>query len=228
MWSRERAGSVTRVRAVGPEAREQNRTLDLRRSDGRDVVQRRRSGAPAHGDGQATTLGRVELDAHPGERVGHSAHGALRERLVTRERCLYRPSREHAHEKPYCGAAVAAVDRRVRSAWASASPAANRARERAVLVLRQLDVRAKCADRFDARSDVSRIKHAMQFGRAFGHRREEHGAMRQRLVARQVDVAGQWWRSRPETSRHASSPASLSGVTRGSYPRPSRSATSEP
>ena len=214
---------------VGTQAGEQHGALDLRRSrpgsrsrsgdstvwpctvTGSVPVRRSSNRAPMSSSGSVTRrIGRLESDSSPVSATSIGQPG------------------EHAHEQPRRGAAVAAVDRRAVGARPERSPA----RTMPASVPSPATSSSTCAPSSRTASMVERTSAESstptRCGRALGHRREQHGAVRERLVAGQVHLADERAARRAELAQLLidASPLSSSGRSRGSYPLPCRSAMS--
>ena len=171
--------------AVGVESREQDRRLHLRRRDRERILDPTQRCRAADGD-RRMAVGRLDARAHPPQRFGHTFHRALRQRRVARD--LERPllRREDADQQAHRRARVAAVER----ARGLAEPAQADAVHRQLVVV-VLDIDAERTHRRDRRERVPRRAEPAHVRDAVAERADQNGAVRDRLVAGDSNVAEQ-------------------------------------
>ena len=170
--------------AVREEPGEQDRRLDLRARDGQRVVDRvERVPGDRH---RQVAVRRLEASAHAAERLGDPTHRPPRERLVARQlEALTVLSGEDAGDQPDERPGVRAVDRPPRRAQPTEALPEHAERVGAVLV----DVDPEGAHRRDRRLGVRGAAEARDVRLAVADRADQHRAVRDRLVARNRDVA---------------------------------------
>ena len=129
----------------------------------------------------------VRLDARPhaAERLGHALHRAGAERRVARQlELLSLLTREDPREQADEGAGIRTVDRPARRA----EPAQALAEDPQCVVVVLVDGDPEGADRLDRRLGIGRAAEARDARLAVAQRAEQHGAVRDRLVAGHRDV----------------------------------------
>ena len=185
MWSRVGAGSTTVVSPSAYNPAEEDRRFHLgarNRQLVRDPPQRSRIDP----ERQMPVL-RLDAGAHASERLRHPPHRSRAERLVADE--LELPAAlagEDAGQQAHERAGVAAVDRGA-GRDEPTQPLAVHV-QRLVVVLDHRDAeRAHCIDR---RLGVGRAAEPGDPGLALGDRTDQHGAMGDRLVARDGEMPG--------------------------------------
>ena len=121
---------------------------------------------------------------HELERLGHAVHGPTRERLVTDQLGLPVEAGHQAGQQAHGGPRVAAIE------WPAGTVQATPAavdHDRPVVMA--LHARPHRLDRGQRGGHVGAVGEAGDDRRAFGQGAEEHGPMRDRLLARRVDGA---------------------------------------
>ena len=186
--------------ARGEQAGEQDAGLDLRRGDRQLVVG---AGEAAAGDRQRgeAVLARVEPRAHLPQRLGDAVDRAAADRLVAVEHPdALGLAREPARQQPQQRAGVADVDRAGRLRGRAQPRAADQQ-----VVGARLDDRAERLHRAQRRARVLGVEVAGDLHRVGGHRGEQRGAVRDRLVGRRGEraaQAGRWRGRRTSRPRH--------------------------
>ena len=171
-----------RLRALGVEAGEEHRRLDLRGGDRKGVVDGR--DAAALDDQRRVAVRRLDPRSHTPERLGDALHRARRERLVADELEAPAVPREDAREQPHEGSCVPAVDRRVRHTETAEADAVDGERVDVLLD----DLGAERAHRRDRRLRVRRAPEPGDLGGAVADRADHDRPVRDRLVSRDGHV----------------------------------------
>ena len=170
--------------ALGVEAGEQHGRLHLCARDGQLV--RDRCQRAAFNRERRAAVRRLHGRGHQPQRLGDPLHRPRAERLVAGELEPALLPGEQAGKQAHQRARVAAVERLLRRCQAAQAAAEDAQRLGVGLV----DADAEIADRLDRRLGVLGPAEAGDTRLALSHRRQEDGAVRERLVAGDGDVAG--------------------------------------
>ena len=169
--------------AVREESGEQDGRLHLRGGDGKLVVDRLQLGG-SFDDERRVAVRRLHRRAHPSQRLGNTLERALGERRVADELETAALAGEEPGQKAHERPRVSGVDGTLRLAQPPEAHAAHGQRVDVVL----LDLRPERADRRDRRLRVARATEPRDPRLAVRDCAQEHGAMRDRLVAGHGDV----------------------------------------
>ena len=188
-----------RGHAVGIQARQQHRRLDLGTGHRHPVVDR---GEPARRPDahrrRAALSGRYP-GAHPRQRLGHPAHRAPAQAFVTDQHRLERLAGQQAHQQPHRGARIAAVELAARRAQSVPPDSVHDHPP----VLRAFDPHAQRPEHVHRRDRVGALQKAADPRRAVGDRAKHDRAVRNRLVPGHPQRAGQTSaRAHPECGKH--------------------------
>ena len=170
---------------------EQNCRLQLGRSNRRVIGDRREAARSRNGERERLRTFRSEPSTHELEWIRDPAHRAAAKGRIARKLDGDAPWREHAHEQANRRAGIAAIDGAFRLRRTRTAPPADVARKASIRPLFEIDLGAQNAHGADGRAHVGGVEHAGHMRSAFGHRGEEHRAMRNRLVAGNANRTGQ-------------------------------------
>ena len=169
------------------QASQQHGGFHLGRGDGGGIAHRHRACRPHHRHRQPPAAAPIGARAEQRQRIGHAAHRAFAQRGIAGEGCGHRRGGHAAHDQPYPGAGIAAVDH-VNGFGKATDPHAMH-RPCAFTVARHLGPEG--AHRLGGVQHILAFQQAGDARFAHGHRAEDQRAVADRLVPRHFGPAGQ-------------------------------------
>ncbi len=181
-----------------PEPRQQDRRLHLGRWHGCRVVDGPERGVADHGQGrEGVVVSRVERRAHPTQRFDDTSDRSPTQRIVAGQDARHGQPGEHPGEQPEARPGVPAVEDVGRLGQAVGARRDDPIVDRPAVLGDPFDGRAQGAQDARRRAHVGAVAGGRDATLAGGHRREQQGAMADRLVAGQAHLAAQA-RGRPD------------------------------